>query len=54
MCRSVAIFLGLTASENTKYPHGTFLGEEENNMSDFSDIKWENYRMLRTSSVLTP
>lgn len=49
MCRSMAVFLGLT--EGTRFPTWTFTstGEEE-----FSSMKWENYRMMASSTVPLP
>lgn len=56
MCRSMAVFLNLT--EGDKFPTGTFVstssdhGDEE--WKEFSMIKWENYRMMKHSTVLAP
>lgn len=56
MCRSMAIFLNLT--DNKKYPTGTFVSVsdtyKEEEFKEFTSIKWENYRMMRHSTVLNP
>lgn len=49
MCRSMAVFLGLT--EGTKFPTWTFTSKGK---EDFSSMKWENYRMLASSTVPLP
>lgn len=49
MCRSMAVFLGLT--ETTKFPTWTFTSKGKEN---FSSMKWENYRMMASSTVPTP
>lgn len=54
MCRSMATFLNLTSS-NTGMPDGTFAsGTGSNTFHKFSSMKWENYRMMGDSKVLTP
>lgn len=54
MCRSEAIFLNLTDSD--EYPHGTFVNDGSGNLiwEDFSTIKWENYRLLKSTRIKKP
>jgi hypothetical protein len=56
MCRSMAVFLGLTSSGKAitnDVPHGTFTNTNGNNptWTDFGDLRWENYRMTSNSYV---
>lgn len=50
MCRSEAIMLSLTESDNG-IPTGTFTSD---GWEDFSNMNWQNYRMLRDSKPLDP
>lgn len=57
MCRSMATFLNLTTGD--RFPSGTFISvdsgsSQQEKFEEFSTIKWENYRMMRHSTVLTP
>lgn len=49
MCRSEAIMLSIT--EDNGVPTGTFTSD---GWEDFSNINWQNYRMLRDSKPLDP
>lgn len=49
MCRSMATFLGLTT--NTKFPTGVATAS---GMQEFKTMKWENYRMLTKTKIITP
>lgn len=55
MCRSTAVFLGLTAS-GTGFPDGTFMNT--NSSADgwmkFDSADWQNYRMMNSSVVMDP
>lgn len=50
MCRSAAVFLGLT--EGVSFPNGTFVSGDK--FEEFSNMKWENYRLMSNSKVLDP
>lgn len=50
MCRSMAVFLSLT--EGGTFPTGTFTSGDE--FSSFSNMKWENYRMMAQTKADTP
>lgn len=54
MCRSEAILLNLTS--NDRFPSGTFVNSGGGGLEweDFSTLKWENYRLLKSSTVLKP
>lgn len=51
MCRSVAIFLSLTGGNGL--PGGTFVSGG-GDMTDFSTMDWQNYRMMANSTVSNP
>lgn len=56
MCRSMAVFLGLTSSGKAitnDVPHGTFTNTNGGSptWTDFGDLRWENYRMTSDSYV---
>lgn len=56
MCRSVAVLLNLTTDQD-KLPWGTYTSTKsgiKDNMDSFSNMKWENYRMLKKSYVKDP
>ena len=52
MCRSMAIFLQLTAATNT-FPPGCFT-KTDGELQPFETMRWENYRMLDGSTPLSP
>lgn len=52
MCRSMAIFLQLTSTDNS-FPNGCFT-ETGGSLSPFETMKWENYRMLDGATPLSP
>lgn len=49
MCRSMATFLNLTSDKN-KWPSG-IMANGSNHFQPFATMKWQNYRMLLSSSV---
>lgn len=50
MCRSMATFLNLTTG--AELPSGTF--ESDGTWKEFSNFKWQNYRMMAGSKPLKP
>lgn len=52
MCRSMATFLSLTES-GKGFPTGTFAAGS-NKIQEFSNFKWQNYRMMANTKVLSP
>lgn len=55
MCRSEAVFLNLVSGSNDdRYPTGTFVSGGDNKFEEFTTLKWENYRMLQSSTTKTP
>lgn len=51
ICRSMAIYLGLTDSD--KFPNGAYANGSIS-LQSFKDFRWENYRMLSNVTVMTP
>lgn len=56
MCRSTAVFLGLTSdTRQGDFPNGTFLNSNSGDgWMPFEKAKWENYRMMDNSIVMNP
>lgn len=55
MCRSEAVFLNLVSGSNDdRYPSGTFVSGADNKFEQFTTLRWENYRMLQSSTTKTP